>query len=157
MKNLFLFSLLFINILLISCERRIVDDIPHLHQLYIKFVDQKGENVLKDVPIEKLKNNIEVLADEDGNKILYSIKYVKYEEKEYLYIQASSMPGVFLEEINYTIKSKEIFGDEAVHTIKSMWVKNNNNALSKTVSIDEQVLQQEKINEFLRLYTFRTK
>ncbi len=157
MKNLFLFSLLFISTLLISCERRIVDDIPHLHQLYIQFVNQKGENVLKDVAIEKLKNNIEVLADEDGNKILYSIKYVKYEEKEYLYIQASSMPGVYLKEINYTIKSKEIFGDEEWHYIKSTWVKNNNNAVSEMVSIDEQILQQEKINEFLRLYTFRTK
>ena len=120
-----------ISLFSISCEKRIGigTPIPQIYQLYIQFIDHEGENLLKDIPIEKLKNYIEVLADKEGNNILYPVKYVKHEEKQYLSIQASSMPGISLGEINYTIKSKEIFGDEELHFIKSTWIRYKNNAL----------------------------
>ena len=143
------FTILFL--LFSSCESNNDDFPPYIYETRIQFVDNLGNNLLKDINIEILENTLKIINLPDEQKVtIAKLACDTIEGELYLIISASSYPQTNrAKKISYALTSKDLFGDEVEHNILTEWEwANNFDNNCNNIFIDNNKLVKSSLEKY---------
>lgn len=145
--SLLLTSLVFI---FNGCEKKIVDaGIPQLYILNLKFL-LTDKNPLDGLNMDDIEKSI--ASSIKNPKTELGIESFAIEEERFLRLTTSVLPPLEFDEISYSIKNINLFGDDEPHIITVKWIKENNTGKIKEILMDQNELKIEKIKN-IEYYT----
>ncbi len=145
-------SLILISLLTISCRKSTEKPapVPYSYDLFLKFTDQAGTNLLSGMTEDDIKHNIKITSQ--NGKIIASGIYIKeYNGQKLLNISVGSQRSEFLDTIDFSITNTALTGSQSVKLLKSTWQQANNGASVKAVHYESEMISPTKDTQSVAL------